>query len=114
MCLRNLESQLPDGIRIGLGGLVLLFILWVVGRLGGGLGPGSPYAGVYAETFALWMLLFLALGLAQAYVSIPGYEMLGAAAASFLSLATARATVDLTVPTETPSAAATSCSVMSS
>jgi membrane protease YdiL (CAAX protease family) len=70
----------------GLVGLVVLFILWVLGRLQGGLVCGSPYAGVYAETFALWMLLFLGLGIAQAYVSIPGYEMLGAAAASLLSL----------------------------
>jgi membrane protease YdiL (CAAX protease family) len=42
----------------GFCGLVLLGVLWWLGKLRGGLQCGQSPAGVYAETFALWMLLF--------------------------------------------------------
>jgi membrane protease YdiL (CAAX protease family) len=44
--------------------LVVLGILLGQGRLRGGLRVGSPYGGVYAETFALWMVAYPALGFA--------------------------------------------------
>jgi membrane protease YdiL (CAAX protease family) len=39
-----------------------------LGRLRGGLRCGSSHGGVYAETFALYMLLFLGLGFAGRYL----------------------------------------------
>jgi membrane protease YdiL (CAAX protease family) len=50
---------------VGLALLVTLFVLWCLGRLRGGLTPGSPHYGVYAEAFALYMLLFLGLSVAM-------------------------------------------------
>src|SRR6185312_9808174 len=38
------------------------------GRLRGGLRVGYSHGGVYAETFAVYMLLYLALGLAGRYL----------------------------------------------
>jgi membrane protease YdiL (CAAX protease family) len=52
-------------------GLVLLatlIVLYFLDRLHGGLAPASPNHGVYAETFALYMLLFLGLSIAAHYV----------------------------------------------
>jgi membrane protease YdiL (CAAX protease family) len=49
---------------LGLALLVTLFVLWCLGRLHNGLTRGSPHYGVYAEAFALYMLLFLGLSVA--------------------------------------------------
>lgn len=46
---------------VGLILLITLLVLYAVNRLHGGLPPGSPHHGIYAETFALYMLLFLGL-----------------------------------------------------
>ena len=46
-------------------GLVLLALavaFGAAGRLRGALRTGSPFGGIYVETFAVWMVLFLALG----------------------------------------------------
>lgn len=54
-------------LGLGLVGLVLLvtlLVLYFVNRLQHGLAPGSPHHGIYAETFALYMLLFLGLSFA--------------------------------------------------
>jgi membrane protease YdiL (CAAX protease family) len=53
---------------LGLAWLVVLVVLWAVGRLRGGLTCGSAHGGVYAETFAVYMLLFLGLGYAGRYL----------------------------------------------
>jgi membrane protease YdiL (CAAX protease family) len=58
-------------LGMGLVGLVLLVILGVLyflNRLQGGLAPAAPHHGVYAETFAVYMLLFLGLSFAAHYV----------------------------------------------
>jgi membrane protease YdiL (CAAX protease family) len=55
------------GFLIGLVFLVTLFVLYFVNRLHGGLRPGSPHHGIYAEAFALYMLLFLGLSVAARY-----------------------------------------------
>ena len=53
---------------LGLVLLVTLFVLYWVDRLRSGMAPGSPHHGIYAETFALYMLLYLALSVAARYV----------------------------------------------
>jgi membrane protease YdiL (CAAX protease family) len=52
---------------VGLVLLVILLVLYLVGRLRGGLAAAAPYHGVYAETFAAYMLLFLGLNIAAHY-----------------------------------------------
>ncbi|HEY7153017.1 MAG TPA: CPBP family intramembrane glutamic endopeptidase [Gemmataceae bacterium] len=52
---------------VGLALLVTLFVLWCLGRLRSGLTLGSPRHGVYVEAFALYMVLFLGLGVAVRY-----------------------------------------------
>jgi membrane protease YdiL (CAAX protease family) len=56
---------------MGLVGLLTLLILYAAGWLRGGLRTGSPHHAVYAETFALYLLLFLAFNLAAAWVPVP-------------------------------------------
>lgn len=56
---------------MGLSGLILLvtlFVLYFLNRLRDGLGPASPHHGIYAETFALYMLLFLGLSVGARYL----------------------------------------------
>jgi membrane protease YdiL (CAAX protease family) len=48
---------------LGVGLLVLMGVLLLLGRLGGGLQTGTSHGGIYAETFALYMVLFVGLGL---------------------------------------------------
>ncbi len=52
----------------GLAGLILLAILYFLGVLRGGLQCGSPGGMIYAETFALWMLLFTGLNVALVFL----------------------------------------------
>lgn len=57
-------------LGLGAAGLVLLItliVLYFLGRLHGGLPPASPHHGIYAETFAVYMLLFLGLSIAAHY-----------------------------------------------
>jgi membrane protease YdiL (CAAX protease family) len=62
----------------GLVGLGLLFIFLVSGQLRGGLACGVTPGGVYAETFAVWMALFLSLqlgaGYAAGHLAVPQYR----------------------------------------
>ena len=50
---------LLGGFVVGLALLVVLVVLACHGRLRHALGPASPQDGLLAETFAIWMLLFL-------------------------------------------------------
>jgi membrane protease YdiL (CAAX protease family) len=52
---------------LGLVLLVTLFVLWFLHRLPGGLTTGVPHGGIYAETFAVYMLVFLGLSAAGHY-----------------------------------------------
>jgi membrane protease YdiL (CAAX protease family) len=54
----------------GLIGLGILVVLAATGSLQSGFGPRSPHGGIYAETFALWMVLFLILSLGAALLPI--------------------------------------------
>jgi membrane protease YdiL (CAAX protease family) len=67
-----------SAIGLGLLGLVaggflllLLVLLAFLGRLRGGLQCGTARGGVYAETFAAYMLLFVGLSYASRFVPIP-------------------------------------------
>jgi membrane protease YdiL (CAAX protease family) len=69
-----------------LAGLIAFFVLLVSGKLRGGLRCGIPHGGVYAETFALWMLLFLAFSVAAGLVPVEGGRFLVTGGAMLLSL----------------------------
>jgi membrane protease YdiL (CAAX protease family) len=47
--------------------LVTMGVLWFLQRLPGGLSVGSAHGGIYAETFALYMLVFLGFSVAGHY-----------------------------------------------
>jgi membrane protease YdiL (CAAX protease family) len=60
-------------LLLGMAGLVLgvvLLVLWLLGRLGGGLRVGSSHGGLYAETFAAYLLLFFGLSFALGHVPV--------------------------------------------
>jgi len=72
----------------GLVGLIVIVVLAFSGKLGHGFEPGAAHHGIYAETFALWMVLFLALQFAaglMAYV-VPSLALVWAAGGFLLSL----------------------------
>jgi membrane protease YdiL (CAAX protease family) len=71
----------------GLGLLVLWAVLVGLGRLRLRLRAYPHYGGIYAETFALWMLLYMGLGYAVARFDTGRPQLLVAGIASFLSLA---------------------------
>ncbi len=52
----------------GLFGLVFLIIFFYSGQVRGGLDCGLAYGGLYAETFAIWLVLFPLLSLAAGFV----------------------------------------------
>lgn len=70
----------------GLIGLGVLVVLYLLGRLQGGMHVGQPHGGVYAETFALWLVLFTVLGIGAAFVPVGDYDLLVKGAAALLSL----------------------------
>lgn len=57
---------------VGFVGLVIYVIMLLNGRLAQRLQTGSSNGGIYAETFAVWMVLFVLLNVAAAF--IPGKE----------------------------------------
>ncbi len=73
------------GGAVGFVLLILFFALWR--QMRSRFHTGSPFGGVYAETFALWMVLFIGLSLGSAFVpaSWPGELLSGAAALGSLA-----------------------------
>lgn len=61
---------------VGLVGLILLIVLTLVGTLRSGLGSSRPHHAVYAETFAVWLVLFLVLQVLVGLVSTDSTAML--------------------------------------
>lgn len=55
----------------GLFGLLTLAVLYSVRKLRGGLQVGEDHGGVYAETFAIWILLFVGLTLGASLLDLP-------------------------------------------
>jgi membrane protease YdiL (CAAX protease family) len=56
---------------LGFAGLTFFVIFLFSGKLGRGIHTGLPHGGVYAETFALWMALFLGLNIVVGVLSFP-------------------------------------------
>jgi len=71
----------------GFAGLIVCLVLWRQGQLHGGVLPPVTRHGVYAETFACWMVLFLMLSGLAGFVGRPGGALWLNLAAFFLSLA---------------------------
>lgn len=68
----------------GLVGLIIMTVLVAIGRIRIGLPPGLGPQGIYAETFAIWMALFLGLQVGAGALEM---GLLVGLAAFFLSLA---------------------------
>jgi membrane protease YdiL (CAAX protease family) len=56
---------------VGCFGVLLLFALSMMHILQGGLLRGSLHGGIYAETFALWLLLFLGISVGVSFIPAP-------------------------------------------
>jgi membrane protease YdiL (CAAX protease family) len=67
--------------------LLVLALLACLGRLRGGLDCGSGWGGIYAETFALYMALFVGLSYLARFVAVPArLHMAAGAVIAFASL----------------------------
>jgi membrane protease YdiL (CAAX protease family) len=75
------------GAFAGMTLLVVFGALGIAGRLRDGLAGGPAYGGIYAETFALYLVLFPALGLALSRVPAGPAPLLVSGLAPLLSLA---------------------------
>jgi membrane protease YdiL (CAAX protease family) len=64
-----------------------MLVLLAVGRLRGGLRTGAPHGGVYAETFALYLLAFIGLSYGLSFVPAGNSRLLLSGAAAVGSLA---------------------------
>ena len=74
-----LVSVAVAAIGAGLAGfasLVVFIVFLFLRRLSGGLGAARGHHQIYAETFAVWLMLFLGLQILAEFVSPPGGEML--------------------------------------
>ncbi len=75
------------GLLAGGALLIVLVIIAFLGYLRGGLECGTSWGGVYAETFALYMLLFVGLSYLSRFIPVPGrLSMLFSGAIAFASL----------------------------
>jgi membrane protease YdiL (CAAX protease family) len=66
------------GLGAGVVGFALLILFFILRRqMRSRFRIGSPYGGVYAETFAVWMVLFIGLSLGSAFLpASPSEELL--------------------------------------
>ncbi|MEE9131733.1 MAG: CPBP family intramembrane glutamic endopeptidase [Phycisphaerales bacterium] len=88
-----LISALTLGLLVafaGFLGLVVMGVLTLVGKVRSGLVAGAGAHGIYAETFAIWMILFFGLQVvAELIASLPGmqdHHLIIGAGAFFVSL----------------------------
>ncbi len=70
----------------GFFGLIIVGVLFFMGKLRGGLRCGVSPAGVYAETFALWMLMFEVIGLVFREVPLGSFRLLIGGGVELLTL----------------------------
>jgi membrane protease YdiL (CAAX protease family) len=73
-------------VGVGFIGLVLVIVFAVIGKMRSGLGPDRAWHAVYAETFALWLVLFLGLQVLAGWIATPSNEMAVTGAMFFVSL----------------------------
>jgi len=71
---------------VGLIGLILFGVFLCMGKVRGGMECGNPHYGVYAETFALWLVLFSGFALGAAYLPVEVPSLLLSGCAMLLSL----------------------------
>jgi membrane protease YdiL (CAAX protease family) len=71
---------------VGFLGLLVLVVLWWLGLVRGRLGGPTPGAGIYAETFALWMVLYIALNIGVQLLRLPRGSLLLTGLVDLLSL----------------------------
>jgi membrane protease YdiL (CAAX protease family) len=71
---------------IGFGALIVFLIFLFVGRLQTGIRLGAPHHAIYAETFALWLLLFVGISLVNALLPATRWALLQGGVSSLLSL----------------------------
>jgi membrane protease YdiL (CAAX protease family) len=71
---------------VGLALLVTLLLLIGRGKVQGGLTTGKSPAGVYVETFALWIVLFIGLSFGAALLPLGSWRLMVAGLAMLLSL----------------------------
>jgi membrane protease YdiL (CAAX protease family) len=71
----------------GLVGLVVWAVLFVLGQTRRGLPRPTAHGGVYAEAFAVYMVVFLGLAFAHRLLRVPGPELLLQVAGMLISLA---------------------------
>jgi membrane protease YdiL (CAAX protease family) len=90
---RRLALALIAGLMTGLGlavlglvGLVVLLALLFSRTIRRGFEPGSPYGAVYAETFAVWLVLFVGLLLLSGVLPAGRSQLLRSALFTLLSL----------------------------
>jgi membrane protease YdiL (CAAX protease family) len=79
------------GVVGGLATLTVTAVMAWTRRLRFRLATGSPYGGIYAETFAVWFVLFLVLGSASHLIPARGSQLLVHSVVSLVSLAAALA-----------------------
>jgi membrane protease YdiL (CAAX protease family) len=72
----------------GLVGLILTIVLAMGGRMRAGLAAGRTHHGIYAETFAIWIVIFFLLQIAAGLLAtaLPEIALLLAFVAMFMSL----------------------------
>jgi membrane protease YdiL (CAAX protease family) len=71
---------------LGFIGLVVLLVLLFNGSLRRGFVPGSPSSGVYAETFAVWLVLYVGLWVVGSFISAGRFILLVSVLLSLVSL----------------------------
>ncbi|HKI35412.1 MAG TPA: type II CAAX endopeptidase family protein [Gemmataceae bacterium] len=87
---KTFATVLGSGLVLGLFGLIGLivwFAFFLTGRLRPALPPATRHGGIYAEAFAVYMVVFLGLSVARALLPLVGPEMLVGGLAMLLSLA---------------------------
>jgi membrane protease YdiL (CAAX protease family) len=72
---------------LGLLGLVTWFAFFFIGRIRPALPPPTRHGGIYAEAFAVYMAVFLGLGIAHAFLPWQSPELLLGGAGMLISLA---------------------------
>ncbi len=72
---------------LGLVALVMFLVFLGVGYLRRAIATGQTDGAIYAETFAVWMALFYALGFGAMFIRLPGQELLLSSIGALLSLA---------------------------
>jgi membrane protease YdiL (CAAX protease family) len=67
--------------------VLVFFVLAIMRILKGGLLRGSMHGGIYAETFALWLILFLGISIGLSFVPVPNsWQLLAIGVGDLLSL----------------------------